>query len=117
MKSVLRHIDSLGITIEFIVGANAKENHEIIDAALPGDLWFHVKGYPSCHVIGKIPLDLNIDRLDLKKIAKQGAVVCKEMAGLKKMKKVDIDYTKIKHVTKLPTPGNVTVQNIKTVTV
>ena len=113
MKSISRFIDSLGINIEFIIGGNAQENHDIIDAADPEDLWFHISGHPSCHVISKIPPGIDIDKKELQKIAKQGAVVCKEMSGFKKEKNVKIDYTAIKYVTKGEKPGSVNITNGK----
>jgi predicted ribosome quality control (RQC) complex YloA/Tae2 family protein len=114
MKTITRHIDSMNIDIEYIIGGNANENHEIIDNADPDDLWFHISGHPSCHVIGKVPSDIAIDKNDLLKIAKQGAVVCKESSSeFKKQKNVEIDYTKVKFVTKMDTPGMVNVTNVK----
>jgi predicted ribosome quality control (RQC) complex YloA/Tae2 family protein len=113
MKTVTRRIDSLNINVDFIVGTNAQENHDIIDAADPEDIWFHVAGYPSCHVISKIPQDLVLEKNDILKIAKQGAVVCKELSGLKKNKDVKIDWTRIKYVTKLDKPGSVSITNQK----
>lgn len=113
MKTVTRHIDSLGIDVEFVVGGNAQENHDIIDDASPDDLWFHVSGHPSCHVISKVPADVVVDKNGILKIAKQGAVVCKELSGLKKQKDVTIDWTRIKYVTKLEKLGSVTITNQK----
>jgi predicted ribosome quality control (RQC) complex YloA/Tae2 family protein len=113
MKTVTRRIDCLNANVDFIVGGNAQENHDIIDAADPEDFWFHVAGYASCHVISKIPPELKPDKNELLKIIKQGAVVCKELSGLKKNKNVEIDYTRIKYVTKTERPGGVTITNAK----
>jgi predicted ribosome quality control (RQC) complex YloA/Tae2 family protein len=113
MKTVTRHIDSLNIDVDFVVGGNAQENHDIIDDADPEDIWFHVSGHPSCHVISKIPADAVVDKNGILKIAKQGAVVCKELSGLKKQKDVKIDWTRIKYVTKLDKPGSVSITNQK----
>lgn len=117
MKTVTRHIDSLNIDVEFVVGGNAQENHDIIDDADPDDLWFHVSGHPSCHVISKVPAGTTIDKNGILKIAKQGAVVCKELSGLKKQKDVKIDWTRIKYVTKLEKPGSVSITNQKTMVI
>lgn len=117
MKTVSRFIDCLKTTVDFVVGKNAQENHDIIDEADPEDLWFHVNGYPSCHVIGKLPKDIEIDRAALHKIAVQGAVVCKELSGLKKQKNVEICYTKIKNVTKGNAVGSVTLTDKKTMVI
>uniref|UniRef100_A0A6C0DD24 NFACT RNA-binding domain-containing protein n=1 Tax=viral metagenome TaxID=1070528 RepID=A0A6C0DD24_9ZZZZ len=114
MKIVTRDFDSIDTIIEYKVGTNAQENHNIIDAADPEDIWFHISGCSSCHVICKIPENIN-DKKILQKIAKQGAVICKANSKYKSYKNVQIDYTKIKNVTKLQTPGSVTVTNLKSV--
>jgi glucose-6-phosphate isomerase len=51
------------------------------------------------------------------KIAVQGAVVCKELSGLKKQKNVEICYTKIKNVTKGNVVGSVTLTDKKTMVI
>jgi predicted ribosome quality control (RQC) complex YloA/Tae2 family protein len=113
MRTITRYIECLKINVDFVVGTNAKENHDIIDAANPEDLWFHISEHPSCHVISKIQPGIEIDKKEMQKIAKQGAVVCKEMSGLKKEKNVKIDYTAIKYVTKGEKPGSVNITNAK----
>lgn len=112
MKIVTKNIES--IEIEYKVGTNAQENHDIIDEADPQDLWFHISGCASCHVICKIP-DIIDNKKILQKIAKQGAVVCKENSKYKSYKNVKIDYTRIKYVTKKEIPGSVVITNSKSV--
>jgi predicted ribosome quality control (RQC) complex YloA/Tae2 family protein len=115
MKIVTKHIDC--IEIEYKVGTNAQENHDIIDEADPHDLWFHISGCSSCHVICKIPdiIENTNNKKILQKITKQGAVVCKENSKYKSYKNVKIDYTKIKYVTKKEIPGSVVITNSKSV--
>lgn len=114
MKIVTKHIDCIDTIIEYKVGTYAQENHDIIDAADPEDLWFHISGCSSCHVICKIPENANNKKI-LQKIAKQGAVICKENSKYKSYKNVKIDYTKIKYVTKKEIPGSVIITNSKSV--
>ena len=113
MKTITRFVDCLKLNVEFIVGGNAQENHDIIDAADPEDLWFHLSGQASCQVICKLPEGVEIDKKILFKIAKQGAVICKENSSSKSAKNVEIDYTQVKNVTKLEKPGSVTIINNK----
>jgi predicted ribosome quality control (RQC) complex YloA/Tae2 family protein len=120
MKSISRFIDSLGINIEFIIGGNAQENHDIIDEAYEAyeannenDLWFHISDMPSAHVISKIPKDLELKKDEIKKIIKQGALICKTYSKYKKEKNVSIDYTRIKNVEKCEEPGAVTLKEVK----
>ena len=113
MKTITKFIDSLQIYVDFIVGGNAQENHNIIDDANPHDIWFHLNNVSSCHVICKIPENIEINKKAQLKIAKQGALICKENSRYYKEKNIEINYTKIIYVTKLETPGAVTIKNEK----
>jgi len=115
MKTITRDIE-FG-KIDFYVGQNAQENHDLLDEADEHDLWFHVSEHPSCHVIGKIPKDVDLDKSELAKIAKQGAIICKSFSKFKSDKNVKIDYTRVKNVTKLKTPGSVIIKNAKCLTI
>jgi predicted ribosome quality control (RQC) complex YloA/Tae2 family protein len=117
MKTIVRRIDCIKADIEFIVGTTAQENHDIIDAADPSDLWFHVTEHPSCHVIGKISEIDGLDKKAINKIAVQGAVICKEYSNMKSQKKLSIDYTTISCVTKLEKPGSVSLSSHKVITI
>jgi predicted ribosome quality control (RQC) complex YloA/Tae2 family protein len=112
MKIISKYIDC--IEIEYKVGSNAQDNHDIIDAADPEDLWFHISGCASCHVICKIPDTIDNKKI-LHKIMVQGAVICKANSKYKSYKNVKIDYTKIKYITKREIPGSVTITNAKSI--
>jgi predicted ribosome quality control (RQC) complex YloA/Tae2 family protein len=103
--------------MDFLVGQNAQENHDLLDAAAEQDLWFHVSGYPSCHVIGKMPQDVELDKSDVMKVVKQGAIICKSFSKYKGDKNVKIEYTWVKNVTKLKAKGSVSITNAKSITV
>lgn len=36
-----------------LIGENAKENWKIIDSSEEDDMWFHIKGEPSCHIVAQ----------------------------------------------------------------
>ena len=113
MRTILRRIDSMNMNIEFKAGHNAQENHELIDASKPTDIWFHIYNYQSCHVVASIPTDLVISKNDMRKIVKQGALACKQFSKFKSTKNVEIEYTEIRNVTKDSVPGRVSVTNLK----
>ena len=116
MKTVSCFIHCIGTNIDFIIGGNAQENHDIIDEgynANENNLWFHISDKPSAHVISKIPKDLELKKDEVKKIIKQGALICKTYSKYKKEKNVSIDYTKIKNVEKCEEPGVVTLKDVK----
>lgn len=117
MKIVTKHIDCINLDIDYKVGTYAQENHDIIDAADPEDLWFHISGCSSCHVVCKLPENINLDKKSIQKIAIQGAVICKQNSKYKSYKNVKIDYTKIKYVTKKEIPGSVIIMNSKEIVI
>jgi len=114
MKIISRRIECMGIEIDFVIGQSAKENHEIIDAAGAEDLWFHIQGKPSCHVIAKLPRGASINKHALQKIVRQGATVILQQSksGSGSGHRDHVEWTRIKNVTKLERPGSVSVTDI-----
>jgi predicted ribosome quality control (RQC) complex YloA/Tae2 family protein len=115
MRKVTKYIDTIKGYIEFRVGQNAKENFDLIDDSKADDIWFHISQASSCHVVAKIPTDKNYDKTVLKKIAVQGAVICKQHSKYKSDGAVHVIYTKIQNVVKSPTIGAVSVEEYKTI--
>jgi len=106
-----------GISIQYLIGENAKDNFKIIDLANSNDIWFHVEDKPSCHVIAILSLESSMNKKDLQYIIKQGAVLCKQHSKYASDKNVPIIYTKIENVVKTDTPGMVNVSSTKRVVI
>lgn len=102
--------------IEFSIGKNAQENFDIIDEAEPRDIWFHVEGESSCHVIAHVSSYI-LCKKRTSKIIKQGAVLCKQHSRYASSKNLPIIYTFIENVTKTRIPGSVTTENTKRVVI
>jgi|TARA_B110000093_G_scaffold52652_1_gene56620 hypothetical protein len=115
MKIKLRDIPALQQEIVYKIGENSKDNFVIIDNSLPTDLWFHIEGCSSCHVIASIPQDIKLDKKQLRQIIKQGALVCKENSKYKSNKNVEIVYSYICNITKTHIEGQVTVLQPKNI--
>ena len=111
------YIEKLKSSIEFVVGQNAKDNFDIIDSSLPDDMWFHVEGKPSGHVIAKIQEISTVGKKELAAIVKQGAVLCKSISKYATEKNLTIVYTRVKDVTKTNVPGSVLLAKQKTIVV
>lgn len=79
--------------MEIQIGKNARHNWELIEAADPHDLWFHVADGPSSHCI-LVTQNQKPDRKQLKQVA----VLCKQHSKSKSLKKVEIHYTPICNV-------------------
>lgn len=121
MRTVTRFIPSIGETILYKVGRNAKNNVEIIEDSHPEDIWFHVSKESSCHVVAVMNLEYhnnkcnglydpekeylrynfipdNLTKKQFMHIIKQGAVICKEYSKCKSEKNVEIIYTNVENV-------------------
>lgn len=104
------------LEVSYDVGQSAQENHDMIDAAEPSDIWFHVSDRPSCHVIAHVPeevfqLESKARRVALRKISTQGAVLCKRFSKYASEKRLCLDVARVSHVEKSSVPGSVVVVN------
>ena len=109
-----RYIQSIKETITYKKGRNAQDNFDLIDASKDNDIWFHIYGDSSAHVVASInDLTISLDKKQLRDIIKQGAVICKEQSSCKSDKNVNIVYTRIKDVTKTTPIGSVSIYNGK----
>jgi len=100
-----KYIDALHFEIEFRIGDNAQDNFDLIDISNPNDIWFHIEGKSSAHVVASIPEHIKIDRKNKKKIITQGALICKQFSKYTKEKDLPVIYTEIKNLTKTEKVG------------
>jgi predicted ribosome quality control (RQC) complex YloA/Tae2 family protein len=106
------YFEKIKQNIDFYVGENAEENQHIILNADSEDLWFHLSGYASPHVLALVA-DKCIDRKYLRLIIVQGSLLCKQYSKMKSVKGVDIIYTKMKNVIPTDKYGTVETCNVK----
>lgn len=103
-------------TIDYIIqiGQNKQDNFDIIDMAVTTDIWFHVEGIPSGHVI----LKTNKKFRDIPhQVIKRCAYLCKINSKAKTLPKCDINYTTIDNVIKTNIIGQVNATNCKKICV
>lgn len=112
MKIVKKYISALKKDIEFKVGENAQENFDLIDHSHGDDLWFHVEGYSSGHVVANI-YGLSLDKKQIRQIITQGAIVCKQQSKYYFMSNLAVLYTKINDVQKTDIIGTVITKGAK----
>lgn len=94
------------------VGENAQENWDLIDDSSQNDIWFHVEGHPSCHVVLSMS---DRKKLPHKSVIIYCALLCKDGSKVSNHKNIKIIYTEIKNVRKGDTPGSVFTKNTKTI--
>jgi len=105
-------IQGLNRDIKFYIGKNQNENFDVIDIGEQNDLWFHANETSSCHVLAKVPN--NINKKEIRYIVKMGAFLCKTNTNkLKSLNNVEIVYTEIKNIQKTEIPGCVKISNKK----
>lgn len=83
---------------EILIGKGARENDALtFDVASPDDFWFHVADYSGSHVVVRNPAkDKVLDESILVKAAQLAAY----FSQARNSSKVEVHYTKRKHVTK-----------------
>jgi hypothetical protein len=104
MTNIRKHSFTID-TVEYIFysGKNDYGNFEIINNSDYYDIWFHIKGITSTHVILHIPNNFIEDHLD--ELIKKGAEICKlnTKLNIKNNKKnnkknIEITYTEIGNI-------------------
>jgi predicted ribosome quality control (RQC) complex YloA/Tae2 family protein len=118
MRTITKYIDSIRENIEFRVGQNAQDNFDLIDDSSPDNLWFHIHGHASCHVVAAIQKGtegVQYDKKQLRHIATQGAVICKQHSKYKSESNVRVMYTQIQHVFRTSIVGMVNVNTYRTI--
>ncbi len=98
----------------YIIGKNKKSNNLIISRfSRREDMWFHVRGVPSAHVIARKNGTLTVEEIVF------GAKLAASFSKAKNEQKVEVDYTLRKYITKpkKSPEGYVHYSNFKTVLV
>ena len=93
---------------KIIIGRNQEENDLIIDNASPDDYWLHLSDFASPHCIIKNPSGKRIHA----KVINHAAYLTKKHSKYSHIKKVNVDVTRIKYISKTEKKGLVTVTNI-----
>lgn len=88
------------------IGQNAEENDLLIIEAKQTDLWFHLAGLPSCHVV------LSCDNINphTKLMINYCGFLVKFNTKFKNIQKIKVHYTQIKNVHRTNIKGKVTIK-------
>ena len=84
-----------GVLYTIRVGRNKQDNWDLLLQSKDSDIWFHVDGLPSCHVI--LENDKSIRDIPLQ-ILRRSAYLCKINSSAKKNDKCDVMYACMKNV-------------------
>jgi predicted ribosome quality control (RQC) complex YloA/Tae2 family protein len=106
MKIVKKYINSLNREVDFKIGENAEDNIYVVEHSHGDDIWFHVQGLSSSHVVASI-YGLDLDKKQRRQIITQGAIVCKQNSRYYAMSNLAIIYTTINNIEKVTPVGTV----------
>lgn len=98
--------------VVFKVGKNSRENWELIGKSQPQDMWFHLEGHPSPHVVMTTPLQ-GANKRDIM----HAAFLCKLHSKFKDHHRVSVIYTEIKYVKLGEKEGSVIPKRVRKVCV
>ncbi len=85
--------------IIFKIGQNAQENWDLLSLN-ENFMWFHLKSFPSCHVV------VENENLSNEQIVK-GAQLCLQNTKYRNMKNIKVNYTLLKNLKKADKIGSV----------
>jgi predicted ribosome quality control (RQC) complex YloA/Tae2 family protein len=101
-------------TYTILCGKSATGNDQLLDMCNPEDVWFHVDGRTSAHVILVNAANEKLNKIP-KKVITRCACICK--ASTKENAKCVVIYTQRKNVEKTEVFGRVIPTNIKMVSI
>ena len=109
MKELL--IELAGIQYRVWVGCNAHDNWRVIEESNDEDIWFHLDGVPSCHVV------LQHSELIDRDILQRCAAICKSCTNrCRGKRKPNVIATPVSNLRLGKTPGMVHMLNPTKVT-
>jgi|LauGreDrversion4_2_1035121.scaffolds.fasta_scaffold05880_2 predicted ribosome quality control (RQC) complex YloA/Tae2 family protein len=117
MKTETVFLSNIHMEMTYNIGVSAQDNFDLIDASNPQDIWFHVEGLPSCHVVAVIPENEKLEKKKMQTIIKRGALICKQNSKYVSHKNLPIIYTKISNVQKTNILGSVTTTDTKIISI
>jgi len=101
--------DAVSYTI--YAGKSAKGNDKLLDESSQHDIWFHVEGAPSAHIILSNPNNIAINKIP-RQVIKRCACICKASGKSAKLStKCNIIYTERENVEKTSVLGSVMTSN------
>ena len=109
-------IPALAKSITYRIGKSQQGNDALLDLARPIDIWFHLAGDSSPHVIANMD-DTPLNKKQRLQIIKQGALLCKQHSRKKSEKDVEIVYCNVADIEKTNVPGTVIAHKSKYIVV
>ena len=91
-----------GVEYEMLIGEDRFDNWLLLDDSVASDVWFHIEGLPSAHVI----LKSSGGRVH-RKVIKRAAYLCKINSSARRLPRCEVIYTPVCNLSKGSVPGSV----------
>ena len=103
---IFMYTEIFNMTYTIRVGSNQAENDALIKKSSQHAMWFHLKDFPSPHVI--VVNTITAGEFDAE-VIRRAAMLVKQRAAvnIRGLRKVDVNYLTVKHVQRTETPGTV----------
>jgi predicted ribosome quality control (RQC) complex YloA/Tae2 family protein len=113
VKTEIIRFPNIGEEVTYYIGKSREENFEVLDMGGSSDLWFHVSGESSCHVVCIVPTGIN--KKQIMTLVKKGGELCKQNTAKFRGGKtsIEITYAHLANVKKTNILGCVTVSGDK----
>jgi predicted ribosome quality control (RQC) complex YloA/Tae2 family protein len=93
----------------FHIGRDKQDNWNLIEGSQPCDVWFHVDGAPSSHVVLEMEEGGGGMKMVPRPVLKRGAGLCKEHSSSKSVTKCPVIYTTVDKLVKGREVGSVNI--------
>ena len=118
MKTETIFFKNIQKSFSYIISENENEPFKMLDVSGPQDIWFHCQKYSSCHVI--VSLDkhqyTDLSKKEKNTIVKRGAFLCKfHTLKLRSLHNLVFIFTQVQNIKKTNKPGNVIIEEVKTI--
>ena len=85
--------------LDYIIGRNARENTLLCQRGEPQDIWFHLEGVPSAHMIFRNPFKLTLKHFKKENIIYRLAQILKKHhQKYRHVRDIVVNYTFLKNV-------------------
>jgi len=105
------------MTKPFRIGKSAMENSMLVMQSSENDVWFHINGLPSAHLVYFNPKCESLEKLRSQNTIYIMALELKKKSKYSKLNNIEVIYSFVKNVTPTTKPGLVRVKNCLTILV
>lgn len=104
-------------TLNYVIGKNAADNTNLVRTSYDMDIWFHIKGVSSAHLILRNPDETDLNTLRRQGIIYRMALALKNSSKYRRYNNIAVIYDYCKNIILQDKPGLVSVNHPRTMKV